>query len=164
MYSVSINNTAFKVEKTATKLTINESILEWNLSKVSDRHYHVLYNNCSYNLEIIGIDYATKTVRLKLNNKPAVLQLKDKMDLLLEKLGMGNSQLVTLKEIKAPMPGLIVEIKVKEGDEIKKGDPILVLEAMKMENIIKSSGDAIVKTIKIKKGDSVEKNQVLIQF
>jgi biotin carboxyl carrier protein len=77
---------------------------------------------------------------------------------------MNNLQNNSAKEIKAPMPGLIFDIKVKEGDEVKKGDPVLILEAMKMENILKSPGDGTVKKIKIKKGESVEKNQVLIQF
>jgi biotin carboxyl carrier protein len=77
---------------------------------------------------------------------------------------MNNLNSQAAKEIKAPMPGLIFDIKVKEGDEVKKGDAVLILEAMKMENILKSPGDGTVKSIKIKKGQSVEKNQVLIQF
>jgi biotin carboxyl carrier protein len=62
------------------------------------------------------------------------------------------------------MPGLVLSILVKEGDEVKKGDNLLVLEAMKMENIIKSPADVTIKFIKIKPSDKVEKNQVLIQF
>jgi biotin carboxyl carrier protein len=53
---------------------------------------------------------------------------------------------------------------VKEGDDVQKGDTLIILEAMKMENSIKSSGAATVKSIKVKKGESVEKNQVMIQF
>ena len=62
------------------------------------------------------------------------------------------------------MPGLVLDIRVVEGDAVKKGDPILVLEAMKMENIIKSPTDGIVKKINVKKGVAVEKSQVLIHF
>jgi biotin carboxyl carrier protein len=62
------------------------------------------------------------------------------------------------------MPGLILDLKVKPGDEVKKGDVVLILEAMKMENSIKSPGDGIVKLVKVNLKDSVEKNQVLIQF
>ena len=62
------------------------------------------------------------------------------------------------------MPGLILDLKVKPGDEVKKGDIVLILEAMKMENIIKSPGDGLVKSVKVKLKDSVEKNQILIQF
>lgn len=164
MYSVSINNSVFEVEKSKDLISVNGQILEWDIKKIGGRHYHVLYQNQSFNLELVSLDTETKTVRLKLNNKPCELKIRDKFDLLLEKLGMNNLQNNSAKEIKAPMPGLIFDIKVKEGDEVKKGDPVLILEAMKMENILKSPGDGTVKKIKIKKGESVEKNQVLIQF
>jgi biotin carboxyl carrier protein len=62
------------------------------------------------------------------------------------------------------MPGLIIDLKVNQGDIVKAGDTLLILEAMKMENIIKSTGEGTVKNVKVKKGDSVEKNQVLIEF
>ncbi|SMD41672.1 Acetyl/propionyl-CoA carboxylase, alpha subunit [Aquiflexum balticum DSM 16537] len=164
MYSVSINNSVFEVEKSKDLLSVNGNILEWDIAKTGDRHYHVIYQNQSYNLELVSLDSETKTIKLKLNNKPCDIKIRDKFDLLLEKLGMNNLQNNSAKEIKAPMPGLIFDIKVKEGDEVQKGDPVLILEAMKMENILKSPGDGIVKSVKIKKGQSVEKNQVLIQF
>jgi len=164
MYSVNINNSVFEVEKSKDQMSVNGHILEWDIAKAGDRHYHVIYKNQSYNLELVSLDPETKTIKLKLNNKPCELKIRDKFDLLLEKLGMNNLQNNSAKEIKAPMPGLIFDIKVKEGDEVKKGDPVLILEAMKMENILKSPGDGIVKSVKIKKGQSVEKNQVLIQF
>lgn len=164
MYSVSINNSVFEVEKSKNQLAVNGNILEWDITKTGDRHYHVIYQSHSYNLELVGLDFESKTLKLKLNNKPCEVKIRDKFDLLLEKLGMNNLQNNSAKEIKAPMPGLIFDIKVKEGDEVKKGDPVLILEAMKMENILKSPGDGIVKSVKIKKGQSVEKNQVLIQF
>ena len=62
------------------------------------------------------------------------------------------------------MPGMVLNILVTEGQDIKKGDPLIVLEAMKMENVLKSPTDGIVKKINVNKGIAVEKNQVLIQF
>jgi biotin carboxyl carrier protein len=69
-----------------------------------------------------------------------------------------------ISEIKSPMPGLVLDILVQPGDVIKKGDQVLVLEAMKMENIIKSQTDAVVKSVPIEKGVAVEKGQVLVKF
>lgn len=164
MYSVSIDKSSIKVEKSGDSIVINEEILIWDFKKTSDKFYLIIHQEKSFTLEVVNINSEEKTVTLKLNNKPARVQMQDKFDLLLDKLGMNTQKENHAKEIKAPMPGLIFDIKVHEGEEVKKGDPVLILEAMKMENIIKSPGDGVVKTIKIKKGDSVEKNQVLIQF
>jgi len=70
----------------------------------------------------------------------------------------------SLKKIIAPLPGNIFKLNVKEGDEVKKGDTLLIMEAMKMENNILSEQDGIVKNIKIHEGDSVLQNDVLIEI
>ena len=67
-------------------------------------------------------------------------------------------------ELSFRVPGRLTEVAFDEGDAVKAGDPLLILEAMKMENIIKAAGDSVVKSVKVKKGESVEKNQVLIEF
>lgn len=110
------------------------------------------------------LDHATKTVKLKINGIIHTVELKDRYDLLLEKMGINGASANKLNSIKAPMPGLIVKINVAVGDSVKAGDAILVLEAMKMENIIKATGDATVSQVKVKKGDSVVKGQVLLEF
>ena len=86
------------------------------------------------------------------------------MDLLLEKMGMSAASLNKVANIKSPMPGLVLEVKVEVGDSVENGTPLLILEAMKMENIIKSTGDGIVKAINIKQGQAVEKNEVLLEM
>lgn len=164
MYTATISESVFEVQKSKDQWLVGQEVQDWQLTKVRDRHYHLLHQNQSFKVELIQIDEESKTVILKLNNKLAEIQLKDKFDLLLEKLGMNFSKGTAPQDLKAPMPGLIFDIKVMEGDAVKKGDALLVLEAMKMENILKSPSDGVVKSIKIKKGESVEKNQVLIQF
>src|SRR6185295_9045954 len=99
-----------------------------------------------------------------INGEKYLIQLRDKFDLLLEKMGMSGVAASKVNVIKAPMPGLIVDLRVKDGDAVKTGDPLLVLEAMKMENIIKSPGDGQVKKVNVKKGDRVEKGQLLIEL
>jgi biotin carboxyl carrier protein len=79
-------------------------------------------------------------------------------------MGLNNGSAGKMNSVKAPMPGLIIDLRVKEGDKVMPGDSLLILEAMKMENMIKASAESIVKSVKVKKGDSVEKNQVLIEF
>mgnify|MGYP003675782598 FL=1 len=164
MFTVTIQNKSYSVEKTDESLQVNSKSIDWDLKWVSDRKIHLIHENKSLEAELISLDKETKTVQIKLGNKISSLQIKDRFDLLLEQLGMNANASQTLKEIKAPMPGLILDLKVKAGDEVKKGDVVLILEAMKMENILKSPGDGIVKAVKVSLNQSVEKNQVLIQF
>ena len=164
MFTVINQRTSYSVEKTEEMLTVNGKQIVWDLKWISDRKVHLIHENRSIEAELLDFEKETKTVQIRIGNKIASLQLKDRNDLILEKLGMNMSASTALKEIKAPMPGLILDLKVKAGDEVKKGDVVLILEAMKMENIIKAPGDGVVKLVKVNLKDSVEKNQVLIQF
>ena len=62
------------------------------------------------------------------------------------------------------MPGMVVKVLVKEGDHVKKGDALLILEAMKMENQVKSPGEGIVKAVRVKAGQAVESGDILVEF
>jgi len=68
------------------------------------------------------------------------------------------------KVLKAPMPGMVVRVEVEEGDEVAEGRGLVIVEAMKMENELKSDGVAKVKKILVGPGEAVEKDQVLIEF
>jgi len=164
MYQTKINGKNFEVVPDEGQFVINGEPFQWDLKAISDGHFHILYKNKSYNAEVVKADRASKTFQLKINNKLHTVEVKDKFDLLLEKMGMTNSASAKINNVKAPMPGLVIDLKVKSGDTVKAGDPLLILEAMKMENILKSPADAVVKNVKVKKGDSVEKGQVLIEF
>jgi biotin carboxyl carrier protein len=164
MYKAKINSKSIEIEPTNDGFRVDGKLFQWDFVKISDGYFHVLHNNKSYKAEIVKSDPATKSFLIKLNGKTYPVEVKDKFDLLLEKMGMNNPSSGKVNNIKAPMPGLIIDMKVKPGDTVKPGDPLLILEAMKMENIIKSPGEGTVKAIKAKKGDSVEKNQVLIEF
>jgi biotin carboxyl carrier protein len=164
MLQATINTTKFEITENENGLVIDGNPLSWDLVRIDENYFHIVHNNKSYRAEVVKVDTATKTFTLKINGNLHTVALKSKFDLLLDKMGMNNGSSGKVNNIKAPMPGLIIALKVKEGDAVKQNDPLLILEAMKMENIIKSPGDGVVKHVKIKKGDSVEKNQVLIEF
>lgn len=164
MFSVILQQTPYAVEKNAEGITVNAQPLTWDFKWIGDRKIHLIQGTKSIEAELLSLDHETKTMEVRLGHKTATLQVKDRFDLLLEKMGMSQAGKGSLKEIKAPMPGLILDIKVAPGDPVKKGDVVLVLEAMKMENSIKSPGDGLVKDVKVVLKQSVEKNQVLIQF
>jgi biotin carboxyl carrier protein len=164
MFSVIIKDKTYSVEKTDQHVKVNDEIFDWDMRWISDRKIHFIKNHQSLEAELVALDRESKTLQIKLNQKVVELRLKDRFDLLLEELGMDALENTGIQDIKAPMPGLILDLKVKPGDEVKKGDVVLILEAMKMENTIKSPGDGIVKEIKVNLKQSVEKNQVLITF
>ncbi len=164
MFSVNLQNTTYQVEKSTSGIKVNEKPINWDIRSVDGRKIHLINGSQSLEVELISIDMESKSLQIRLGYKTATIQLKDRFDLLLEKMGMASIGTGSIKEIKAPMPGLILDLKVKPGDQVKKGDILLILEAMKMENILKSPGEGIVKEVKVSLQQSVEKNQVLIQF
>ncbi|MFT5336697.1 MAG: biotin carboxyl carrier protein [Sphingobacteriales bacterium] len=169
MYQVSVNDSEapYSVELkkgSATEGTINGNPFDLDVVKIKEGNYSVIHNNKSYNVELVKTDFETKEFRIKLNDQVYTANIKDRFDLLLEELGLDNLNNVTITDIKAPMPGLVLEAKVKVGDTVAKGDPVLILEAMKMENVLKSPTDGVIKSIIVKSGDAVEKNQILIHF
>lgn len=121
-------------------------------------------NGKKYKARLLQINKNEKKVILKVNGNRFSVDLTDEYDDLLKSLGMGVGAIQKVNELKAPMPGVVFEIKVKIGDIIKKDDPILILEAMKMENILKSPVDAVIKSVLVEKGNTVEKNKVLVEF
>ena len=144
--------------------TMDGSTFSWDVIQVKEGSFHIIKDHKSYNVEVVKTDVAAKTFVVSVNGTNYQLHVRDKFDELLHSLGLDAMASKKVSEIKAPMPGLVLEVRVAEGDSVKKGDAVLVLEAMKMENIIKSAADGTVKKINVKKGMAVEKNQVLINF
>ena len=127
-----------------------------DIKKVGEYEYHLIHNGRSFS--ILVNEKGEKEFEFSFSGKKLKVRVIEEIDELLEKMGMGSSASDMVTDIKAPMPGVILEIKTNGKSEIKKGDPLIVLEAMKMENVIKSPVDGIIKEVKVNKGDKVEKN------
>jgi biotin carboxyl carrier protein len=155
---------SIEIDASTSPVTIDGIEFPIDVAKLSDDKFHMIVNNKGYNAEVVDVNKGTKTVTVRINGSMHTVQLKDKSDLLLEKLGMTNAGSNRLNNLRAPMPGLIIDLRVAVDQAIQAGDTLLILEAMKMENIIKATGEGVVKRVTVKKGDSVEKGQVLIEF
>ena len=165
MYQVKVNDQhQFEIELENSLLKVNDETVELDLVSLNAGHSHLIYKDGSYNVEIIAHHPEEKSVELKVNGNVYLVSIKDQYDQLLQQLGMDVFQKSKVQEVKAPMPGLVLNVLVKVGQEVNKGDNLLVLEAMKMENILKSTTAGTVKSIQVAKGDKVEKNAVLLQF
>jgi biotin carboxyl carrier protein len=165
MYNIKVNNKHnFEVDRKGDTLLVNDNAINADIKQLNQLLYHIINENGSYNAEVVSFDREAKTAEIKVNNNIYTITAKDQFDVLLDKMGLSNLMAAKVSEIKAPMPGLVLKVLVEEGAEIKKGENLFVLEAMKMENIIKAPADVTVKTIKIKPGDKVEKGQILMLF
>ena len=169
MYSISVNGdksfkTELEISNSSIEGTINDRLIKGDFIKINSHQFHFLFEGKSYSVDVVKLNAEEKSMVLKVNSIKFNLQLKDKYDELLHNLGLDNLAAKKVNDIKAPMPGMVLNILVKEGDQVKKGDALLVLEAMKMENILKSPTDGTIKKIAAIKGNAVEKNQLLIQF
>ena len=130
-----------------------------------DNHtQHILHENRCYTATLVKKDFIKKTYTITLNNTVYIVDFKDDLDILIETLGFSKGQKKQIKSILAPMPGLILDISVSEGQTVSENTPLLILEAMKMENSITAPIQGTIKTIHAKKGDAVEKNQLIIEF
>ena len=153
-----------EIELDNHQIKIDGKSTEIDLVKLLDNKFHILQNHKSYNLEVIHSDYKLKRFSIKVNDNIYDLNLQTELDALLDKMGMSTTADEKMDNVKAPMPGLVLDILVEIGQIINKGDNLVVLEAMKMENIIKASGSGVVKNIKVNIKDAVEKNQLLIEM
>jgi biotin carboxyl carrier protein len=143
---------------------INDNVIGWDLKALPDGTFNILADGKSYNAIVEEIDREAKLIRLKVNGNNYNLSIKEPIDQLLQKMGLNISSVKKADAIKAPMPGLVLKILVTEGQAIKKGEPVLILEAMKMENVFKAPADAVVKAIKVVERKAVEKGEVLIEL
>lgn len=161
-----------KVIQTNSEITLSKSNGLWlkNIDKdveiiQKDKEtLIVITKNKVYTLYCTSIDRENKTITFLKNGENIKIQLREPLDDLLKSMGLEDAMTPKVSDVKAPMPGLVLEINVNPGDQVKKGDTIVVLEAMKMENSIKSPTDAVVHSVVVTKGQAVDKNAVLVNF
>jgi len=156
-YKVNVNDTFhFDLEK--------ESIAKLDAVKTDLNKFHVLHQNTPYKAEIVSSDFDEKEYTVKVNNSTYSVSIANALDLLIKEMGFEVGLTKQVNAIKAPMPGLILEISVVVGQTVKENDNLIILGAMKMENSFLSPRDGVIKSISVEMGDAVDKGQLLIEF
>ncbi|WP_445710517.1 acetyl-CoA carboxylase biotin carboxyl carrier protein subunit [Flavobacterium sp.] len=156
-YKLNVNNTfQFDLDK--------DIVSQLDAVSVEKDKFHILKDNTPYQAEIIATDFINKTYTVKVNNTTYTVAIANALDMLIKEMGFEVGASKQVNVIKAPMPGLILEISVVVGQEVKENDPLLILEAMKMENSILSPRDGVIKSVTMTKGAAVEKGALLIEF
>ncbi len=165
MLKATVNDkNAWKVEHINDGWFINEESVSLDVSNRSAGLMSVIYNEKSYTAFIENIDRKAKEIKVNIDGRSFNVAIKEPIDQLLSSMGMDLKAMQKIEPVKAPMPGMVLKVLVEPGQQINKGDGLLVLEAMKMENILKASTPAIVKSIKINERTAVEKGTVLIEL
>ena len=152
---------AFTISKD-TRLTCNNEDVDWSAVMLPSGDYSVIMDGRSYQAQVLRVERDTKTVVLQINQQQYEVVIEEPIDQLLASMGIKDAMTKKVNDIKAPMPGLVLKVLVTPGQAIRKGDPVLILEAMKMENVFKAGSDAIVKEIKVAERTAVEKGEVLV--
>lgn len=163
MYTATIKERSYAVELSPSA-EINGQTVGAELTRSADGAYLLTLDGKKMVADLVRYDRDNKQVVLRIEGLKYTVSIKEPIDLLLERLGMKNTASRKLNNLKAPMPGLITRILVQEGDAVKQGDPLLVLEAMKMENVFKAAADVVVKSIRVSEKQAVEKGAELITF
>lgn len=162
MYQAELVGRKHSIQKNDDQWHLNGLPFDGDLIALGNNQYHLIRNGKSILLEVLQAE--KHQFQIRVNGKVIDISLKDKTTLMLEQMGLGQKAKAKVNDLKAPMPGLIVEVAVSAGQLVKKGEVLLVLEAMKMENAIKADHDVTIDQIKVQKGQKVEKGTVLISF
>lgn len=158
------NGNSYEVTSGKDTYFINDRSVEFDCLQINDSEYHLIVDGKSIRATLLSYDRNDRSFQFLIGDKKVDLIVEDQYDRLLSKMGMeaGAGQMVS--EFKAPMPGLVLDVMVASGDQVSKDQPILILEAMKMENALKAPGDGTISSVEVVVGDKVDKNQVLIRF
>ena len=124
----------------------------------------ILDNNKSKLVSVKEVNHELKRYQIQIDGRTYQVQISDAVDQQILKMNLKSKKSNQLKELRAPMPGLVRQVNVQVGDQVDSGDALFILEAMKMENVLKSPVNGLVSDLLVKPGESVEKNQILLSF
>jgi len=161
-----MNKSSFKVQVNDQTIfpLVAENAEQLDSNKIDSNLFHVLLNQASYKVKLIEKDFNERNYTLQIGSTIYKINIGTELDELIRSMGYELSSESAANDVKAPMPGIILEIKVKPGDAVSKGDTLLILEAMKMENAILSPKDGVIKSVMSETGDTVDKNKLLIEL
>jgi len=131
---------------------------------VGPRAWDVQVGEATHRVLLLEGPDAQGHVTLRIDGVKWSAQVSDERMQLLERMGMSASDETLDRELLAPMPGKVLSIEIEAGAEVAEGDALLILEAMKMENVLKSPRAGRVEQVEAAAGEAVEKGAVLITF
>lgn len=163
-FETTIGETVFevKIDTKEGKAVVNGT--EYPFEIVEHRDSQILFRSGTKLFKIRNISRDDGQIECTVDGKWITAGIKDEQQILLERLGFKTNAEKSIGSLEAPMPGKILELLASEGDEVELGDPVAILEAMKMENELKAPCAGTIQSISVTTGSSVEKNQLLLEI
>ncbi|MCF8293586.1 MAG: acetyl-CoA carboxylase biotin carboxyl carrier protein subunit [Chitinophagaceae bacterium] len=163
MYKASIGSHDVQVV-TGKDASVNGVPVDIEFVKSATNSFKMRMNGVEKDADLVKLDKENKLVIVRIEGKKFAVQIKEPVDLMLDKLGINSKSTKKVNNLKAPMPGLVIKILAEQGKHYKAGDALMILEAMKMENVFKAAADVTIKAIEITERQTVEKGQILMVF
>ena len=138
--------------------------LPYAFSRIDDTRFLLRQGNTSYIIANARLNEDENSLEFTINGSWQQASIKDEQALLLARMGFKAGAKSSQGVLKAPMPGKVLQVLAEEGQTVEMGDPIVILEAMKMENELKAPVSGKLAKIKAEAGSSVEKNHVLLEI
>jgi len=142
----------------------NSDIEKIDLLKRSAVLFHIIEKNKSFAVKLEKSDFNNREYMINVNANNYTVKISNEIDQLIKEMGFTIGSSIKANSIKAPMPGIILSVNVEENQEVKEGDTLLILEAMKMENAISAPKTGVIKSIYAKSGETVDKGALLIEM
>lgn len=135
-----------------------------SLNWTDERYFTIEFLGKTFQGEVVDAQLEEQQLTVKVNHRTFEIKKKRALDDLIKALGLDKKKVRKLHQLQSPMPGRVLNYAVEVGMPVTEGTPLLTLEAMKMENVIKAEGEGVVKSISAAPNDIVEKGALLIEF
>ena len=163
LIALSASNKAYEFKKPLEKqIKYQGKTVDIKLHEDPNGFSYIVWKNKKYLLDVIEKNQNRYTVMI--NGVWHSFTVETPISLKRRRYLEEKGEVSSLVSIEAPMPGKIIDILVEEGSEVKEGEPIIILEAMKMQNEIASHVTGVVKSVLVKKNDSVMKDDAMIEI
>lgn len=157
-----VNDRTVDITLDDSSLTLDGTSVHHSFEPVGEAYFSLLMDGRSVPVVVTPVD--GDRLRVSIDGWTQIVRVQDEQDLLLERFGLDEAAGAAEREVRAPMPGLVLRVMVTEGEQVQKGDGLLVLEAMKMENELRAPAAGVVQVIHVATDEAVDKDALLIEI
>lgn len=163
-YHVSIAGRAYQVELAAEGVLLDGRPVRAELRRLPGTPVHHLLLDGRSHPVVAAPGEASGAWRLHVDGERFEVEVVDERTRAIRAMTGAGAEARGPKPVKAPMPGLVVRVEVEQGQAVRAGQGVVIVEAMKMENELKAEADGVVAAVRVDAGQAVEKGMVLVEF